>query len=306
MQWGNSTDQATATERGLRTTSDRLRARDWGLALASEGIESRLTRDPSGYTLWVRELDAERAEGFLTAYESENQDVRPRQRAPERPLVAGTAPFHTALAVITAMVVFFAMTGPRDPESIWFARGSADASQIAGGEVWRSVSALTLHADWAHVVSNAAIGMFLLTTLGRSVGPGVALALAVLAGAIGNLVNAVLRSAPHISVGASTAVFGMVGVLSGLSIVRRRERNESVRRVALPLAGALGILAMIGTAGDRVDLWAHLFGLLAGLPIGITAAWCLRRPPRLGGQAAAAATAVAALVLSWRLALAAP
>lgn len=292
-------------ERELRITNDRARARDWGLALASEGIQGRLTQDESGYTLWVHATDVERAEGFLRAFEQENQQTLPHPLPPERPSFRGSAPFNGALAAMTAMVMFFAFTGPRDAESIWFAQGSANADRIATGEVWRSLSALTLHADWAHVASNAVTGAFLLTFLGRSVGPGVAFALAVVAGATGNLINAALRITPHISVGASTAVFGMVGILSGLSIVHRHERNEDIRRVALPVAGALGILAMLGTAGDRVDVWAHLFGLLAGLPIGIATAWRLRHPLPPTRQAAAAAATLGALALSWYLALAA-
>lgn len=294
------------TEVALRTTRDPSRARDWSLALASEGIEGHLTRDESGYTLSVPEIDMERAETFLRTFDRENQHPTAHRAPPERPLVAGATPFHGALTVVTAMIVFFAVSGPRDPQSIWFARGSADATRIAAGEIWRSATALTLHADWAHVVANAAIGFFLLTVLGRSVGIGVAFALAILSGASGNTVNALLRSAPHVSVGASTAVFGMVGILSGFSIVRRHERREEIRRVALPVAGALGILAMIGTAGDRVDLWAHLFGLLVGLPIGIGTALCLHHPPRFLGQSLATVAAASAVWWSWHLALSTP
>ncbi|NNL86785.1 MAG: rhomboid family intramembrane serine protease [Myxococcales bacterium] len=291
------------SERELRTTTDRSQVRDWALVLASEGIEGRITEEAPNYTLWVPELDAQDAELLLRIYEQENE--RPPARWAPPASLSDSASFQGALAVVTAMVAFFTVTGPRDLQSIWFARGSADAGRIASGELWRSVSALTLHADWAHVASNAALGAFLLTALGRTVGPGVAFGLSLLAGVGGNIVNAVLRSAPHVSVGASTAVFGMVGILSGLSIVRRREREESVRRVALPLAGALAILAMIGTAGDRVDVWAHLFGLLAGLPIGLVAGWRWHSPPKAAVQIAAAASAVAALVLSWQLAFAA-
>lgn len=290
-------------ERELRTTSERARAKDWALALASEGIEARLTKDSPGYVLWVAELDVERAEVLLGIYERENRrspgDARPTAS------VSGSASFHGALAVTTAMVVFFTVTGPRNPQSVWFAQGSADASRMAAGELWRSVSALTLHADWGHVASNAVMGAVLLTALGRSVGPGVAFALAVFAGVNGNITNAVLRSAPHVSIGASTAVFGIVGILSGLSVMRRRESGENVRHVALPVAGALAILAMIGTGGGRVDIWAHLFGLLAGLPIGLIAGWRWRDAPRTAGQVVAAAGAVAGLLWSWQLALAA-
>ncbi len=292
-------------EQALRTTTDRSRARDWALALAAERIGARLTREASGYTLWVAERDVDRAEGLVQAFEAENSPLAPSPSPPGRPTVRGGSPFQGALAVVTLMVMFFAATGPRDGGSPWFAQGSADAARIIAGEPWRVVTALTLHADWAHVLSNAATGLFLLTALGRNVGAGVAFALSVSAGAGGNVLNAALRSAPHISVGASTAVFGMVGILSGLSIVRRRERNEDVRRVALPVVGALGILAMIGTAGDRVDVWAHLFGLLVGLPIGIVTAWRFHNPLSNIGQALAAAGAFGALLLSWHLALAA-
>ncbi len=292
-------------ERGLRTTTDRSRARDWGLALAAEGIGARLTREASGYTVWVAEPDLDRAKSVVQTFEAENPPAALTSSLPERPAVRGDSPFQVALAVVTAMVMFFAATGPRDGGTLWFLQGSADATRIMTGEAWRVLTALTLHADWAHVLSNGATGILLLTLLGRNVGAGVAFALSMLAGACGNLLNAALRTDPHISVGASTAVFGMVGLLSGLSIVRRRERNEPVHRVALPIAGALGILAMVGTAGDRVDVWAHLFGLLSGIPIGIATAWTVHAPLRSPGQLLAGATALAALLGSWHLALAA-
>lgn len=284
----------------LRTTTDRSRARDWRLALEAEGLDARLTGDASGYTVWVAERDREYAEVILRAFEAENPPRAPAPSTDERPTVRGGSPFHGALAIVTAMVVFFAATGPRDENSLWFARASADAARVVAGEGWRVVTALTLHADWAHVVSNAVTGLILLTALGRNVGAGAALALSVMAGASGNLLNAVLRSAPHISVGASTAVFGMVGVLSGLSVVRRRERGDALRRLALPIAGAFGVLAMIGTAGDRVDVWAHLFGL----PIGIATATCRRRPLPPVGQLLASAAALGAVLTSWYRALA--
>lgn len=290
-------------DQALRSTTDRSRARDWRLALEAEGIGARLTQEATGYTVWVAERDFEIAEDLLRAFDAENSAFAPPPATRERATLRGAGPFQGALVIVTSMVVFFAATGPPDGGASWFARGSADAARILAGEGWRVVTALSLHADWAHVLSNAVTGLFLLTALGRNVGAGVAFALSVVAGASGNLLNAALRSDPHISVGASTAVFGMVGILSGLSIVRRRERNESLRRVALPVVGALGVLAMIGTAGDRVDVWAHLFGLLVGIPIGVVTARALHQPLPAIGQILAGATTLGALLLSWHLAL---
>jgi rhomboid protease GluP len=288
----------------LRATADPALAKEWGLVLAAEGIASRISRRGAEYALRVDAGEVARADALLSAYERENPVERPRVEQPAAVVIAGQGPFNCALAVMTAMLVFFAFTGPRDPHSIWFERGSADAQRIVEGEVWRSVTALSLHADWPHVLANAASGTFFLAILGRTVGPGLALALALMAGTFGNLLNAGLRGSPHFSIGASTAVFGVVGLLSGLGVVRRRERGEGWRRVALPVAGALGLLAMLGTAGDRVDLWAHLFGLVAGLPLGVATALALEHPPGCPAQAGWAALALAAMLGSWRLALA--
>src|SRR5205823_3241225 len=53
-----------------------------------------------------------------------------------------------------ALVAFFFVTGERS-DNRWFALGSADAARMHGGEWWRALTALTLHADLAHVASNA-------------------------------------------------------------------------------------------------------------------------------------------------------
>src|SRR5207245_1142953 len=83
------------------------------------------------------------------------------------------------------------------------------------------------------------------------------------AGAGGNVLNAVLRGAHHSAVGASTAVFGAIGLLGGLQFGRKRRR----RGAWLPIAGSLALLAMLGS--DReADIVAHLFGLLVGGVLG--------------------------------------
>lgn len=272
--------------------------------LFSQGLASRIDRVPSGFALRVAAQDAERAEALLRVYELENQPAPwPREeRAP--PLVKGTAPRDGALAVVVAMVLFYLVTGPRNAAVDWFIAGSADSARIQAGEIWRVVTALTLHADAVHLIGNALFGCFFLAMLGRSLGPGMAFFLVVLAGAGGNLVNALLRSAAHSSVGASTSVFGAVGLLSGLGVALRSRRGDRWGRVLVPVAGGLGVLAMLGSAEGRVDVFAHLFGLLVGVPLGVLVGWTLRKPAGAPSQIAWGAGAVGALLLCWKLALA--
>ena len=111
--------------------------------------------------------------------------------------------------------------------------------------------------------------MFFLTAVCRNLGPGLGAATVLGVGALGNLLNAWFHGFDHVSVGASTAVFGALGVLGGMGVVQRRRLGIHGRRAWIPLAAGVAILAMIGTGGPRVDLWAHLWGFVAGAGAGI-------------------------------------
>ena len=186
----------------------------------------------------------------------------------------------------------------------WFERGSADAERILVGEIWRTVTALTLHADAGHLLANALFGALFLGAVCSALGAGVGCALVLLSGAGGNLLNALLQGSHHVSVGASTAVFASVGLLSGLSVARRRQRRWPGRPWWVPIGAGLALLAMLGTTGDRVDLWAHLFGLLVGGVLGVPVGFALARPPTAVVQWLFGSAALMVLVYCWGLALA--
>lgn len=265
--------------------------------LASAGLSSRVRREPEGFVLSVEADEAERAADVLTAYERENRELR---RGPE-PVAEGNA--FAGLAVSAALLVFFLFTGPRNVASSWFERGSADAERILLGELWRTVTALTLHANNGHALANALLGAVFLGGVCSALGAGVGCALVLLSGAGGNLLNALFQGSHHVSVGASTAVFGAVGLLSGLSVARRRRQRSPGRPSWVPIGAGLGLLAMLGTAGERVDLWAHLFGLLVGGALGIPVGIALPRPPTSVVQWIFGSAALMALLYCWALAL---
>ncbi len=260
-------------KRPLRLSVDREQAEAWTLALSSQRIASRLGRTDEGWMVFVAGADHERAAGVLEAYERENAAV------PRAPTAAAEEYGRTGAGVLMAalLVAFFALTGPRASGVSWFERGSASAERILQGELWRTVTALTLHADVLHVLTNALfLGVFA-TAVCAAFGPGLGCALVLLSGALGNALNALIYGAGHSSVGASTAVFGAIGILGGL---RYGRASRSTRRARwLPVAAALALLAMLGM-GERTDVAAHFLGLLAGLALGWAASATLARPPR--------------------------
>jgi membrane associated rhomboid family serine protease len=281
------------------TTRQRKHVDEWALVLTSDGLSPNVRREPEGFVLSVPIHEAERAADVISAYERENRE---RESQPE-PEIPATGDAVTGLTVSAALLLFFFLTGPRNPAVIWFERGSADAERILLGELWRTVTALTLHADLGHALANALFGALFLGATCGSLGAGVGCALILLSGAGGNLANALFQGSHHVSVGASTAVFGAVGLLSGLAVARRRRQQSTRRPWWVPVGAGLALLAMLGTTGDRVDLWAHLFGLLVGAALGIPVGFALPRPPRPLVQWIFGSVAFLAVFYCWGLAL---
>jgi membrane associated rhomboid family serine protease len=122
------------------------------------------------------------------------------------------------------------------------------------------------------------------------------------AGALGNLANAALRGPGYGGVGASTAVFGAIGLLAGLRIGRYRRRQASRGEATAAVLAAVMLLALTGL-NPETDVLAHLWGFAIGLGLGLLAG---RLPgswigPR--GQWLLAVSALAAVVGAWVLAL---
>ena len=282
----------------LRVSRQRESADEWVLVLASQGFSAGVERVPEGFALVVPNDQAEGSVAALAAWEAENPP------APAQTLERRIGPVHvrSALAISAALLLFFIVTGPRNPRVSWFECGSADSTRILAGDLWRAVTALTLHADPGHVLANAAAGALFLSAVFAALGPGLGAALVLVAGVGGNLLNAVFQSHVHVSVGASTSVFGAVGLLAGLGVVRSRRGGARGRRAWTPVAAGLALLAMLGT-GQRADVWAHLYGLLVGSVLGLVVAFALPRPPGLRAQLTLGAAALAGILYAWGLAL---
>lgn len=288
-----------ASETLVAVAPSRRASDEWALVLAAEGLEPRIVHAPEGWGVWVGREQASRAEAALAAYARENR----RLETPARHASwDGDAPLTVGLSLVAGLLLFYLVTGPAASGSVWFERGAATASIVAG-EPWRAVTALTLHADPGHALANALAGALFFTLWLRVFGPGIGAVLLLAAGALGNALNAGLQASSHVSVGASTAVFGAVGLLAGAAALRREGGALGRRRPWLVAAAGLALLGMLGTGGERTDLWAHAFGLLAGAALGAGAAASLAKPPSVAAQWAGGALLLVGVWGAWELAL---
>ncbi len=165
--------------------------------------------------------------------------------------------------LLSAMFVF------TDARMLEIGRGSEAA--IWRGELWRVITSLTLHADWPHMAGNMAAGILLAILLFHFIGYGAGWLFILLSGSLGNLLNAWTHAGRgHASIGASTAVFGTLGLVVGLSISRqwRQVATRRPRKFWTPLVGGIVLLGMLGTGGGRTDVTAHLFGFAVGAVTG--------------------------------------
>lgn len=189
-----------------------------------------------------------------------------------------------------------------DPE-YWVQAGKLNVSLVRSGEWWRTATALTLHADSLHLFSNVVFGAPFIMLLGQRLGLGPMLAATVISGMLGNFVNALYHDPGYASLGFSTAMFSVVGLLCADIVVRTPARG--LRRIALPMAAGMAFLALLGAEGDNIDYAAHIFGLGAGFLVGLGASALIRPDaplPRLL-ETALGFAAPLFLLLCWGIAL---
>lgn len=289
-------------ERGTCLT--KRQAELWSLVLDSRSIPCCIKPADSGWLLLVPDQHFESACSELRLFEEKNRNWPP-PLPPSRSLVENTLP---TISVLVLLATFHNLTllGLSLPERgiiDLHELGVAHAAGILDGQWWRLVTALTLHADWVHLASNLTIGGIFIILLCRELGSGLSWSLLLGSGILGNLANALAQPPDHRSVGASTAVFGAVGIFAAISMMRYR--SHQLRRWAIPVAAGLALLALLGAEGKQTDLGAHLFGFLFGILLGWLTEFVTDRHGRPGRllNALLALSCIAVVAAAWWAAL---
>lgn len=138
---------------------------------------------------------------------------------------------------------------------------------IVGGEYWRLVTSIFLHAGIIHLALNAYVLWIFGTTLERDIGRLPTLAVFLVTGVFAAAVSFAFAPGFTIGVGASGAIFGFVGAFVAHSYLRRSNLLAQARlRSALSL---LLINLVFGfVAREGIDWRAHVGGFVAGLVAG--------------------------------------
>ena len=246
-------------------------ASEHALVVLAMNLSCWLMPGPAGFTLCVESDHSDTIQRELSAYDSE-QHTRPLVReVPWNPVPA----LPSLLWVLVALLVF--LLQDRWP-SITALGANSSRGLFADHQWWRPVSSLFLHADFHHLAGNLLAGAVFFTLTSKTFGHLAGWALVFASGITGNTVTAWLHyPAPFRSVGASTAVFGALGLLTAVGAVFAWRGNGGWRAVFAPLAGGLTLLGWLGMGGPDVDVTGHLCGFAAGCLMGLVAALRLTR-----------------------------
>jgi rhomboid protease GluP len=178
--------------------------------------------------------------------------------------------YYTIWAVVLIVIFNFQQT-----DSALTDRGaSSSIGLMEKGEWWRPFTALFLHADVGHILGNLASGALFGMLVSKTIGPLKGWVMILLSGAVGNAVtSALIYPESFLSIGASSAVFGALGILSGVGLVDNFREKVSMPwvRVLAPLLAGFVLLGWLGGAapGSGTDVLGHVFGFTAGVVLGL-------------------------------------
>ena len=276
--------------------------------LAAVGIQSVVTFAGARFVLWVSEADGPRALTHLRQYESEN---RPPPPPPPPPRLYPNAWVGCIAYVLCLMGVAFVISDGLVRLDA-FDTGDLHAASVRSGQLWRAWTALTLHLDGPHLAANLGAGVWFGYLAARQIGVGSAWFLIVTGAALANLIEGLFGAPDHRAVGASTAVFTALGLMSAYSWRERIQFPQRWARRWGPLVAGVILLGWTGSGGGsedgagskNIDLFGHLAGFVVGILLGATAAmpWCRRLLDRVP-QWVAGGAALASMAIAWTFAL---
>lgn len=135
---------------------------------------------------------------------------------------------------------------------------------VKGGEIYRLITCMFLHGSVMHLICN----MYALYILGSQVeryyGTLKFLVIYFISGILGSLFSCVFMSSYTYSIGASGAIFGLLGSIAYFTYNYRATLQSLLRGQVMP---AIIVNLLIGFIVPGIDVTAHVGGLIGGILI---------------------------------------
>lgn len=198
---------------------------------------------------------------FFKLTEDMNQNTMKKEKklekifSPKKPVVT------YILIVLNLMVFLYGVLHGNDELINMFGN---NYELVQNGEFYRLFTCMFVHADILHILFN----MIALYSIGpvveRYYGKSKFLLIYLVSGLLGSIFSGVFMTADSISIGASGAIFGLLGSICYFTYYYRATLQGILRGSIMPV---IIINLVIGFLSLSIDLSAHIGGLIGGILI---------------------------------------
>lgn len=165
-----------------------------------------------------------------------------------------------ALIVLNIMVYLFMVL--YDEDGTYFYALANNYEFVQNGQIYRLLTSMFLHSDIIHIACN----MYALYILGPQVeryyGKTKFLLIYLLSGLLGSIFSCAFMSADTISIGASGAIFGLLGSIAYFTYYYRATLQGLLRSQVVPV---ILLNLAIGFMVPGIDISGHIGGLIGGI-----------------------------------------
>ena len=134
---------------------------------------------------------------------------------------------------------------------------------------WRYVTSVFMHADFMHLIQNMIMLIIMAPPLERIMKSGRYLIFYLLCGIGGNFISACVNNLTddvgiegiHVAVGASGAIYGVLGAYLFIVVFRKKWLDSASIRTIYWIVGSGVVFSLIYS---EVDFWGHVGGLITG------------------------------------------
>lgn len=173
----------------------------------------------------------------------------------------------TLLAVNALAFIWEVAIGALANQKALLAAGALHRPEVMRGEYWRLASSMFLHADPQHLIGNC-VALYILGMAGEhAFGRSRFLAVYLLSGLAGSLAR--VLTDPRPTVGASGAIFGMLGAV--VAFLYRYRNRFYVRDARIGAVLAVWAVYQLGSGwlNPHIANMAHLGGFGGGMLLGL-------------------------------------
>ncbi len=216
---------------------------------------------------------ADKEKDVMDNYPQPSRPIHPLDQPPEPPPSTSErviirrveAPYsppvisYTILAINVAVFLLDVLLG-----GLLTNLGSKDNGLIAHGQFWRLVTPMFLHGGYIHLGINSYSLYVIGPQVERSFGHWRFLAVYFLSGLAGSIASFALS--PYPSIGASGALFGLIGALIPLLYLNRNVLANTRQRIN-NIIMVIALNLVFGFTAGGIDNWAHIGGLVGGLSL---------------------------------------